>query len=304
MKKLLLLLSIFISFFTLGCVAHEYQLGMESKTDTKQLYSSPVQDNDKVFNTYVSLLNSPYISQRLKDFLEAQRERVALDDKFFYKNEEEENDFGDYYSFLEYAALKGRKEVVEYLIQEFGCDPNSTTGNLARGLLHLGAMADSIPFVGYLIEKKGADVNKADANGSLPIHHAVACNKVDITKYFFKKNVDVKRVDKNGFTVLHLAALAGSTPLIELCLTHIQGHLAKEEARALVNYPTNKGLTALHIAANSCDTIAIDRLLEAGADKKVKTKRLERYPYQIAEKKRKLVTAEKLRFQDEDQKEK
>jgi ankyrin repeat protein len=294
MKRLILLA--IISFSIIGCSQHKYQLAMQG-SDSKDIVSSAEESSDEeVFKKCVDLIDGGYLSIRLKDFFKEHEDR--LEKKYFWQK----NQYQDYYSFLEYAARAGNQEVVAYLIKQLKCDPTSTTGRLNRTLLHLAVIAGSLDLSKYLIETVGLDINQGDANGSLPIHYAIAGMKTGLAECLLKKGADIEKVDNDGFTILHIATLTGETDLVKLCVKYIQKHCDEAKAIEIVNLSTNSGNTALHIAASKCDGVAVDVLLSAGADKKLRTKRLNRYPYQIAEKRDKPIMAAKLKFNDKEEK--
>lgn len=83
-------------------------------------------------------------------------------------------------------------------------DVNESNG---MRLTLLGCAAESgwLEVVKYLVEEKGANVNKEYSKGKTPLHEAAQRN-IDVVLYLIERGAEVNHVDKNGRTPLHVAA--------------------------------------------------------------------------------------------------
>ncbi|HET8646138.1 MAG TPA: ankyrin repeat domain-containing protein [Vicinamibacteria bacterium] len=164
------------------------------------------------------------------------------------------------------------------------------------GLTPLAAAIDlnsDWDLVGDLI-KAGADVNVAESDGWTPLHHAAAVGNSSALDALIAAKARVDAADKDGWTPFYLAlnqgkgsiarrlSAAGATPRVPagrfpLVAAAAAGHDPGAVRLALdlgadVNAATDKGYTALMIAAfNDRGQMVMD-LLRAGADTSLKNK--------------------------------
>ncbi len=145
--------------------------------------------------------------------------------------------------------------------------------------------------------KAGADVNKQDKDGRMPIHIAAQEGHAPAIAALYAAGANVDTLLPNGIAPVYIAAANGHAEAITalkeaganldisipdgMTLVHIvaaNGHAeavtALKLAGANVNTPNKNGETPLHIAAGQGHVATINALLEAGADASIKTSRL------------------------------
>ena len=146
---------------------------------------------------------------------------------------------------LHVACMNGRTDVVNLLLSR-GADPNGETELCRRRPLHIAVRGGYRPIVSLLL-KHGADVTKRDLEGN---------------------------------TLLHLACLTKQAEMLGSLVTESQ--LSDEELKRAVNLgkPITEW-TALHVAAQVGLGPAVQILVGAGANVKVKSN-LSQYPLHVA----------------------
>jgi len=100
---------------------------------------------------------------------------------------------------LQCATAKGHKEVVEFLVKK-GADVNapSTTGETP---LHYAALHGQKDIAEFLI-KNGADVNAENSVYVTPLHYAAETSQKEIALLLIENGADVNAKDKEGKTPL------------------------------------------------------------------------------------------------------
>jgi uncharacterized protein len=78
-------------------------------------------------------------------------------------------------------------------------------GNGFAGNAHRHAPDGWMPVMKYLVEELHHDVNKRDAGGFTPLHHAAARGDNEMILYLVSKGADPKAVARNGQTTVDLA---------------------------------------------------------------------------------------------------
>jgi quinoprotein dehydrogenase-associated probable ABC transporter substrate-binding protein len=106
----------------------------------------------------------------------------------------------------------------------------------------------------FLIEK-GADVNKSDKLGALPLGAAASVRRTDLMQILLDSGAKVDAVDSDGMTALQHAINVNHVPSIQLLAKH----------GADLEMGTSKGYTALDIALTSGKFFAAKALIDAGA---------------------------------------
>jgi len=144
--------------------------------------------------------------------------------------------------------------------------------------------AESKTEVARALMQAGADVSLCDRRGQTPLMIAILSDDSDTPDYLlglrindllhFGAEQSINRRDKKGRTALMYAAFFGSSS--EIINTLIR-------AGSRLNYVGKKGETALHLAAISLNSNAIEALLAAGADHDILDNR-NRNAFRIAEK--------------------
>eukprot|EP00731_Ephydatia_muelleri_P024052 Em0016g323a len=83
---------------------------------------------------------------------------------------------------------KGNLEMVKYLVEKHGCDPNTKDENGSNSV-HMAALSGSIDILIYLIEEKECDPRCLGQLGRSPLHNA--CRKkgnLEMVKYLVEKH--------------------------------------------------------------------------------------------------------------------
>ena len=106
----------------------------------------------------------------------------------------------------------------------------------------------------FLIEK-GADVNKPDQLGALPLGAAASIRRSDLMQILLDHGAKVDTLDIDGMTALQHAINVNHVPSIELLAKH----------GADIEKGTEKGYTALEIALSDGHFFAAKALIDAGA---------------------------------------
>jgi quinoprotein dehydrogenase-associated probable ABC transporter substrate-binding protein len=117
-------------------------------------------------------------------------------------------------------------------------------------------LADDQTRVGYLLEKKHADVNGMDLQGETPLHHALVQRSPEMVKFLIAHGADVNERDRDGWTPIMTAAYCDDAEDVKLLAAH----------GADPNALSNQKLTALGVAAQYGRDKAALALIEAGAD--------------------------------------
>jgi ankyrin repeat protein len=108
--------------------------------------------------------------------------------------------------------------------------------------------------------RRGEDVNAAGADGTTPLHAAIARDDVETTRALLAAGANVAAANRYGVTPLALAARNGNAAIIEALLA--RGADAKAASK--------EGETVLMTAARSGSVAAVKVLLAAGADPNAK----------------------------------
>ena len=115
---------------------------------------------------------------------------------------------------LHYAAANGHLEVVKYLIEEKGAFVNQLD-SFNRNSLYMAAEKGSLEVVKYLIDEKGADTNQADLAEMQPLYRAAENHHKDVVTYLIeKKGVDINQA-------FHLALQNKNMDVAELLLPQV-----------------------------------------------------------------------------------
>ena len=189
----------------------------------------------------------------------------------------------DGWTALHYAALNGKKDVVELLLAN-KADVNAKAGNGATPLdiaaghghkgvtellrrhggqeyfsseLHEAAQNGDLEKVKALLKDNPDLVFSKDSAGATPLHLAAINGRTDGAKLLLADHADVNAKDNQlGYTPLHCAAFFGHKDVAELLLA----------SHADVNAKDNKGSTPLHLAAGRGHRDVVELLLANNAD--------------------------------------
>ncbi|KAL6893649.1 hypothetical protein ACP4OV_007747 [Aristida adscensionis] len=159
---------------------------------------------------------------------------------------------------LQAAARAGKIDVVRYMVEELGFDINGGSADLGVTALSAAALGGQLDTVSYLLDN-GADPNKKDDSGSVPLHCAAKYGHDEVARLLLSRGASVDIAYFHG-TPLHIAAANGKASVIRVLLEH---H-ADPNAGADVN--STDPDTPLVVATTHGLTDCIKYLLKAGAD--------------------------------------
>ncbi len=111
-------------------------------------------------------------------------------------------DSSNNFSELHYASMKGKKEVVEFLIEH---GANIDLQGYKKWTPLYRAIVDNQPKIAMLLIEKGANVNLKDSDGWIPLHRAIKDNHLDIAKKLIEHGADINAQNNIGWTPLHRA---------------------------------------------------------------------------------------------------
>lgn len=165
--------------------------------------------------------------------------------------EKERTDLGP----LHFAALRDSQRSAELLLSH-GANINAI-GGLEMTALHMATFKGHLPFVKFLLQQPGIDINLTDAHNYTALHHALANPWAHCALLLLQHDADVDICTHKDRTALHVAC--AETGLIQ----HISMILAKTQK---LNAKDNLGRTALWTALGCEQYKYVSLLLEKGAD--------------------------------------
>lgn len=189
--------------------------------------------------------------------------------------------------FKKFKEILLDKKDIKTTIDEFSKEDGRT-------LLTRASFGASLPYIKFLVEELGADVNKADRDQITPLMEAAASENINVVSYLVSKNADVNALNKLGADPLTIALASGEAALARILLqngsnpnlkwnkmnlTHLMnaarnGHL--EVLKLLLDYSAeinaqdDKGNTALHYATSEGFSRIVKTLVSEGANKDLK----------------------------------
>ena len=168
-------------------------------------------------------------------------------------------------SLLHYACQYEHIDIVTLLIEKYGCDPNVVTES-NESLLHYACRYGHIDIVMLLIERYGCDPNAVTCNsGENLLHYACRYSHIDIVKLLIEKySFDPNTMTKSNESLLHYAYRYGHVDIVMLLI---------EKYGCDPNAVTESGENLLHYACR-CGQFGVVKLLieKCGCDPSVTTK--------------------------------
>ena len=154
---------------------------------------------------------------------------------------------------LHYAVLGGQLDIVQYLINERGCDRMCRNKD-GETPLHNACRTNNLDVVKYLIEDLKVDSSCRDKNDCTPLHIAAAFGTLSIVQYLVEEQqCDVECRNKNGNTPLHYAALGGQLDIVQYLIS---------ERGCDPMYRDEDGETPLHCACRTNNLDVVKYLIE------------------------------------------
>ncbi|XP_038122738.1 uncharacterized protein LOC6050810 isoform X2 [Culex quinquefasciatus] len=155
---------------------------------------------------------------------------------------------------LHFAAHRGHKNIVKYLIKKKD-SKNAVTMDKGENVLHIAAKAGFRDIVSMLLDHK-VDVHGTTADGETALHLASKLGHVEIVRSLIKHEAAIHSRTKYGFTPLHFATKHGHIKVVNYLLGN----------GANPNEITNDlGFTPLHWAAKNNFPEIAERLIVNGA---------------------------------------
>ena len=132
------------------------------------------------------------------------------------------HDLDEECDYLFWAALYGREEIVEFLI-EYGVDVNiKLTEYLYECALHTAIAKGHVNVVRILVEK-GADVNVVDRYGSTPLMLAAKRGYLEMVQFLIDHGARINAMNNQGCTVLMLATEHQYWEMVSFLIEHGAG---------------------------------------------------------------------------------
>ncbi|KAL9961124.1 hypothetical protein ACROYT_G030015 [Oculina patagonica] len=151
------------------------------------------------------------------------------------------------------AAVNDKLQAVENLLAK-GANP-SLENNDGWNLLHAASQGGN-PVIIELMLSHVPSIDSINNKGSTALMIAAYYDKLQAVEYLLKKGADPSLKDNDGWNLLHAASQGGNPVIIELMLSHVPS----------IDSITNKGSTALMIAARHDKLQAVKCLLAKGAN--------------------------------------
>jgi len=166
------------------------------------------------------------------------------------------------------ARYRGNAPVVSLLLKK-GAKPNAEKGVEIRNdasALYFAVMAGDAKTIGILLDA-GARMDRMKILGRYPyspLLYATFTGDADLVEYLIGKGGNPNEVDDDGISMLGWAAVANHARTVQALITR----------GAQVNHVDKYGMTPLLYATSIDygDTVVIEKLIAAGADRTVKTK--------------------------------
>ncbi|XP_011408598.1 PREDICTED: uncharacterized protein LOC105315593 [Amphimedon queenslandica] len=125
---------------------------------------------------------------------------------------------------IHYACLKGRQELVQYIIEHLTSQNESQLIdtilkhkiNNGKTALHLACESGNIQLVTFLINDMKCDVNAKDTRDQGCVTLACLSGNLDLVQLLIQQyKLQPLATDKYGITALHAAAQTGHTHILE-----------------------------------------------------------------------------------------
>ena len=175
------------------------------------------------------------------------------------------------------AVAKGHKDAAEYCTNyndvncksaDFGAEVHmSQEIRMSWTPLQSAVENGYEDIVKLLLDEKQAKTNDLDARGWTLLHHAAKSGNFSIFKKLLEHGIEPLTASRSGLTPLQVAAELGHLPIVEFL---------HERWKYMPNYsidwPSERGQTALHMAIFSGSLAAVQYLLRPGIEADIKAK--------------------------------
>ena len=171
-----------------------------------------------------------------------------------------QNNFG--LSPLHYAAAGGHEEAVQLLLEQ-GAHIN-TSNNQGLTPLYLAARNGRENVVEILASRNGIDLENGDGKNHSPLCIAVMNGHLKVFTRLFDRGADPYAKNITGMTPLHMASRGGNLQGVAALLKIYRGD------KSNINETDKAGNTPLHYATQTGKKELVERLLQAGADSRLR----------------------------------
>ncbi|XP_006870917.1 PREDICTED: receptor-interacting serine/threonine-protein kinase 4 [Chrysochloris asiatica] len=154
---------------------------------------------------------------------------------------------------LHYAAWQGHLSIVKLLAKQPGVSVNAQTLD-GRTPLHLAAQRGHYRVARILIDLR-SNVNIYNQLSQTPLHVAAETGHTSTSRLLLHRGAEKEALTTEGCTALHLAARNGHLATVKL--------LVEEKANVLARGPLNQ--TALHLAAAHGHSEVVEELVSAAS---------------------------------------
>ena len=153
---------------------------------------------------------------------------------------------------LHIACKSGHLHVVKYLITDHKCNPHCTD-NDGYTPLHATSESGNIETVKYLITEQGCDPQVSDNIGNTPLHYASESGHLDIVQYLITEfNCEPQKSNSRGSIPLHFACKGGQTAVARYLI---------DERHCDPNSTNKFGCTSLDVACLSSCLLLVKYLI-------------------------------------------
>jgi ankyrin repeat protein len=168
-----------------------------------------------------------------------------------------------YGSALQAAVSRGHTSTIQLLIKN-GADIDRLGGKHDYAILTAVRQCppEKSADVVSLLVQAGANIACCDEEGRSALHYSAANGQLDIAAFLLQSGAAVEALDKDGATPLFLAAAHGQAQLAELFVT----------SGAEINVVTKEGTTPVLIAARKSHRETLKLLLDRGASANCRAK--------------------------------
>jgi ankyrin repeat protein len=219
-----------------------------------------------------SMLNLSGFKFTEEDFFRAVRMENAPIVRAFLQagmNPNTKNEDGE--TALTFALQKGDEKTISVLVEKADLNMKDDKGNAP---LHLAITKDGLEPVFDSMLEKGADVNVGGkinkTENQTPLYAAVVKQREDLVQKLLEKGADPNKADSEGALPLSESVLGAADPTITKMLLEKGANVNAQEsngATALIYLATNKKITPEKRAE------LVRLLLDKGADKTIKDKK-------------------------------
>ncbi|TNK94291.1 hypothetical protein OUY_02205 [Wolbachia endosymbiont of Leptopilina clavipes] len=166
------------------------------------------------------------------------------------------------WTLLHYAASKGHKEIIEFLVNEKKANINARTTSDSKKPIHVAAKEGYQEIVDFFLGKR-MRVDDADNDKWTPLHYAAAYNHLELSKFLVGQRANIEAKNKDNKTPLDLACKRNHMKMVDflaqakldqdLITAAAEGSLQTVknliERGADIEAKDEKGWTPLHYAA-------------------------------------------------------